>query len=486
MKYNLSIKKKGGIFINKKLFFLIILCMSFLNITNVYAEDTTFYGAEFIDNIYMSKYEYSTGTTYYQKAKMMRNSYNEPVYCIDPFLLFDENASYTRNDNVNNMNPYTIDKIKKIAHFGYGYGNHTDPKWYAATQMMIWREANSNIGRFYFTDTLNGNEITILTDEMNEIEYLINLYNVNPISNDPYVLLENSSMGINIGEAINYYVSNSNNITIRNGTLAIKDLQEGYYEFTLTRYENINNRPGYMYSAPNAQSLLERGDLDNKELTLKVEVYKSRITINKVDKDTNDTIPQGDASLDGAKYGLYKKRNNQLIQEVTIENNQGIIEGVTYGDYYLKEIEPGEGYELDENQYDVKITFTDFYIDLNLQNQVIKKKVIINKQYGEVNNLSPESDIVFDIYNSKNEIIDTVVTNEQGEVEIVLPYGKYKIVQLNSTPGYKSIEPLELNINNNEDETIELIDYKIPVPNTHSEESIIIRLLELLLIVLFF
>ena len=460
--------------------------MSFLSITNVHAENTTFYGADFIDGIYMSKYEYSTGTTYYQKAKMMRNSYNEPVYCIDPFLLFDENAQYARNDNINNMDIYTIDKIKKIAHFGYGYSTHTEPKWYAATQMLIWRTANSNIGRYYFTDTLNGNEISILEDEMNEIERLVNLYYLNPLSDTPYTLLENSSMAISVGEAIDFYISNSENVQINNGKISIKNLQEGYYEFILTRYENYNNRPGFMYSAPNVQSLLERGDIDNKEIILKVDVKKSVITITKEDQDTNNTTPQGDASLDGAKYGLYKKRNDSLIQEVTIKNNQAIIEGLTYGDYYIKEISPGEGYELDENQYDITISFRDYIVDLNLKNKVIEKKIIINKQYGELDNLLPESDIVFDIYNSKNEIIETIVTNESGEAEIILPYGKYKIVQINSTPGYQKINPIELDITNKDDEIIKLVDYKIPVPNTHSEESIINKLLKLLLIILFY
>ena len=431
----------------------------------------------------MSKYEYSTGTTYYQKAKMMRNSYNEPVYCIDPFSLFDEGANYTRNDNVNNMDQYKIDKIKKIAHFGYGYGNHTDPAWYAATQMLIWREANSNIGRFYFTDTLNGNEISILENEMNEILTLVDQYNINPIPTDVIEVLENGSKSLVTGPIINYYtVDNTENIIIRNNSIGIWFLTEGYYEFTFTRHENINNRPGYMYSAPNCQSLLERGDLDDKEAILKVQVYKSKVTINKTDKDTGSTTPQGDASLDGAVYGIYQ--GEDLIQEVTINNNQAIVEGLGPGTYYIKEITPGKGYELDEEQHDFKISLKNYNIDIDLTNKVIEKKIKINKQYGEINNLSPESDIVFDIFNSKNELVNTIVTNEQGEAEVILPYGKYTIKQANTTPGYKINNPIDININNNEEKTIELIDYKIEVPNTHSERNIILLLIGILLLIL--
>lgn len=455
--------------------------MSLFNIKNVHAE---FYGAEFIDNIYMSKYEYSTGTTYYQKAKMMKNSYNEPVYCIDPFSLFDEGAQYTRNDNVNNMDPYTIDRIKKIAHFGYGYGNHTDPIWYAATQMLIWREANSNIGRFYFTDTLNGNEITILENEMNEIKNLVTYYNLDLFQAKEYEVLENSSLAIVTGEIINYYTTDSENITIRNNTVGVWRLKEGYHEIKFTRKENINNRPGYMYSAPNCQSLLERGDLEDKEAILKVHVHKSKITINKLDKDTNSTTPQGEASLDGAVYGIFNKSTNKKIKELTINNNQATIEGISSGSYYIKEITPGIGYELNEEQYDFILNTSNYIVDIDVKNKVIEKKIVINKQYGEINNLSSESDIVFDIYNYKNELVKTIVTNEEGKAEVILPYGKYKIVQANTTPGYNKNKPIDINIENKEEETIELVDYKIEVPNTSSKRSIILLLIGILFIIL--
>ena len=459
--------------------------MTFFNILNVHAESTTFYGGDFIDGIYMSKYEYSTNTIYYQKAKMMKNEFNEPVYCLDPFNLFDENATYTRNDNVNNMDYYTKETLKKIAHFGYGYKNHTEPKWYAATQMLIWRKANSNIGRYYFTDSLNGNEITILENEMNEIQSLVNYYNVDLIGNNTYTMLENSSLSIGNNSVIMEFTSNSENVVIRNNRISVINLKEGYYEFPLTRKLNINNRFGFMYSAPGAQSLIERGDLEDTNLLLNVQVYKSRINITKLDNDTNDIKPQGEASLDGAIYGLYNSRNDELIEEITIENNHAQIEGLLSGNYYIKEISPGEGYELDNEKYEFNISTKNYEVNLELKNQVIKKNIIINKKYGETNNIQPEKDIVFDIYNSKDELISTIVTNENGDAEITLPYGKYKIVQANSTPGYKKVDPISIEINNNEQETIELIDYKIEVPNTHSEKSITPLIISILLLLLF-
>ena len=42
-------------------------------------------------------------------------------------------------------------KISMIAHFGYGYKNHTDVKWYAITQFMIWQAAYSE---FWYSSVL--------------------------------------------------------------------------------------------------------------------------------------------------------------------------------------------------------------------------------------------------------------------------------------------------------------------------------------------
>ena len=197
--------------------------MSFFSLLNVHAENTTFYEAEFIDDIYISKYEYATGITYYLKSRFIRRSdNNEFVYCIEPFTLFQDNSIY---NEVSNLDVYQKDKIKKIAHFGYGYKNHTESKWYAITQLMIWREANPSIGRYYFTDTLNGNEINIFTEEINEIEKLISDYNLNPLSSTPYNALEGDSFAISLNSMINYYQSDSEYVTIKNiGDEIIKSL----------------------------------------------------------------------------------------------------------------------------------------------------------------------------------------------------------------------------------------------------------------------
>lgn len=114
------------------------------------------------------------------------------------------------------------------------------------------------------------------------------------------------------------------------------------------------------------------------------------------------------------------------------------------------------------------------------------KLSIIEKQYGEGNNFTAEKNIDFDIFNSKGDLVKTISTNDQGIVEIILPYGEYTFVQKNSTKGYKKVEPFKINITNQEEEKITLKDLKIPVPNTHTSylKNLFTIILQILLIII--
>ena len=81
-----------------------------LKTINVNAETANFYEAEYIDNIYMSKYQYSNNTIYYQKARFFRKSdTGEAAYCIEPFNFFNEYSTYEST-----MDPYNLSEEQKI------------------------------------------------------------------------------------------------------------------------------------------------------------------------------------------------------------------------------------------------------------------------------------------------------------------------------------------------------------------------------------
>ena len=452
---------------------MIIVGIISLKMINVNAESATFYEAEYIDNIYMSKYQYSNNTIYYQKARFFRKSdTQEAAYCIEPFTFFNENSIYESTLNPYNLSQEQKTRIERIAHFGYGYKNHTDVKWYAITQMMIWETADPNSGTFFFTDYLNGNKIYPYQDEMNEINYLVNTYDIIPsINNQTYNIVEGQDFYKSSEEIMKFYSSNDNRVNLSYGDIKISNLSEGEYDFTLYRNDNNYNNPVIFYQSYNSQNLLKTGNLENKEASFKVIVKKTEINVTKLDKDTQDTSPQGEAILDGATINVLDLKKN-IIRTIEIKDNIGKTTNLPYGTYYLQEIEAGEGYNKNNDLYEVNITTDNPKPQINIYNKVIEKKVTISKKYGEDDNLNPEKNIDFEIYDINNKLIKTVSTNDEGIVSFNLPYGKYKIVQKNSTNGYKKVDPFTITVDKDDEETIELKDYKIPVPNTHTTKRI--------------
>ena len=89
------------------------------------------------------------------------------------------------------------------------------------------------------------------------------------------------------------------------------------------------------------------------------------------------------------------------------------------------------------------------------------KEISIIKYMGDKNKKAPEENIKFQIFEN-GSLIKEVTTDKKGKVKFSLPYGKYKIKQINSTVGYKFVNDFVIEINNNISETYELLDLKIP------------------------
>ena len=76
---------------------------------------------------------------------------------------------YYQSDNPPNLTKEQIERVKLISYYGWGYKEHTDLKWYAITQFMIWEESYP-YATYYFSNTLGGPKVIKYTEEINEIE----------------------------------------------------------------------------------------------------------------------------------------------------------------------------------------------------------------------------------------------------------------------------------------------------------------------------
>ena len=450
----------------KKVFFLIISILFIFLTTKVYAKTYSFYEGEKVDNSYIIK-EYSDTTDYFLTSKIIRErDTNQFVYCIDPFIYFKGENIYSESSPT--VTKAQLERIEQIAHYGYGYKDHTDKIWYSVAQVMIWRTILSD-SRVYFTETLNGQKTNKYDDKINEINNLINSNNKLPsFSNNTIDLVEGNSLNLlDTNNVLNNYKVDNNIVKIESNKLVSSNLKEGIYTINLIRNDNTQNSGLIFYTSEGSQTLIKPGDILGKNTSLKIKVSKTNLTINKLDEDTNTCNPNKESFLTNTKYELYDS-NNKLVKELTINDKcNTTISNLNYGKYTVKEIEPGLGYIKDDNTYTFELNKNNTNIVLNLKNKVISKNITIYKTYGKKNNQIPEANIEFNIYDKDKELVDTIKTDENGNTTINLKYGTYTIKQINTHDGYELNDEFEIEVKDTNDETINLEDLKIEVPETY-------------------
>lgn len=457
----------------KILFLMTIICIFGISIKNVNAK-TQFYEAEKIENIWTKSIKGKTA--HFQKARFYRRtSDNKPAYCVEPFTFFKPEEEYTEYLNPENISKETWEKITLIAHFGYGYKNHQEEKWYAITQLMIWKEADPD-AQYFFTDYLNGNKIDIFIEEQKEIYRLIDEYKTKPTIKKEIDIVEKQTIELHDEKnVLNKYKikENNKNIQIIDNKLIINSLNEGVYNLTLIDDSELLNESSVYYYNPISQNLMTSGSITPETFNIKINVEKTELNIIKIDNITKTSTPSGDAIIEGTTYELYNQKR-EFIDKLTInKEGKAQIKNIPYGKYILKEIIAGEGYNIDEQEYEINIDKNNKIVNIKLENKVIEKQVNIHKEYSNTINSYPEQNITFIIYNKNNEIVEKITTNEFGNAKIKLPFGTYKIIQDNTTEGYEKIEPFTITINEKTEETLDynLTDYKIKVPNTYSNKK---------------
>ena len=475
----------------KILLFLTLSFIYLLGTTPVNASTDSFYEAEYIDNIYMVRLDKTTNTKYYQKARVYRRtSDGKLAYCLQPFEKFNPaDNTYETVSTLPEISNETLSRINDIISFGYGYEKHTDLKWYAITQLMIWQTVEPN-SEFYFTDTLNGNRIEPYNSEINEINNLINNSYVLPsfnnqtfygIVNKPIQLVDSNRV------LISYSITSTGNARIDklNNNLTANSKNEGCYEVTYRR--SYKNDPVLFYYNPNSQHLATIGSPNSKNGKVNFCFNELKLNLKKIDKDTGTNISSGEAKLEDSKFTLYNDKMEK-IKDLTLDDNLEInlsssTDNLDYGTYYLKETTTGVGYLPNNETYKIEFTPNNTKINLVIENEVLKKEVTIKKYFGNGKLMESESNISFEIYDINNNLVDTITTDVNGTAKITLPYGHYKIVQVNTTEGYTKIEPFEIFINDiNKEYTYTINDYKkkeekpketisIVVPNTSTEKN---------------
>lgn len=213
------------------------------------------------------------------------------------------------------------------------------------------------------------------------------------------------------------------------------------------------------------------------------ERVNATIKLQKKDAETNQTVPQGDATLKNAVYGLYARKDivhpdgttgviykagDKVATLTTDENGKAFIENLYLGAYFVKEITPPVGYLADESEYDLVCSY-EGDLTATVERECVSPEQV-KKQPFEIikaaNNGETDADLLsgagftacllsdlpakedgsYDFDSAEPVVIGEngateMFTDEKGHAcSIALPYGTYLVRETTTPHNYKPID----------------------------------------------
>ena len=441
---------------------------------------------------------------------LLRKSDNHFVYCIQPGVSTNGNASYSGTDTdwhpAAGLTSAQRERISKLAYYGYGYQatgiNHSADKWYAVTQMLIWKAAGPD-WNIYFTDKLDGNKVPDkFVNEIAELESLVVKASIVPsFANTTVHLEEGESITItDSNNVLNLFsataTSDAFSLNKSGNEMVITAIKPGEQTITLTKdYNHWQTKP-IAYLNPDYQNVLMVGNLEpviamlNLEVTAKP-VIKGKIKVYKKGEALvikNDTFSYEEIALPNVFFDLYNENDELVLTKTTDENGFLSFEELELNKkYYLQEVKNADNHILDDGKYYFMLTEAELEITMELKNYLYKGELKFTKIDSSTGEGIP--DTLIEIFTENDEKIYEGITDEEGKVYLEnLLLGNYYIKEKAANPQYCltdekirfTILPTQLVVN------AELQNTKIPepkeqptivpVPNTGLNESKILPL----------
>ena len=217
----------------------------------------------------------------------------------------------------------------------------------------------------------------------------------------------------------------------------------------------------------------------------------AKIHLIKEDAETGAN-PQGDATLEGAVYGLYARENivhpdgttgivhkaGDLVSTLKVDQKgDAVVKDLYLGKYFVKEIQAPEGYLLDETEHDVECSYEGGTVPTI--ERTVKSTELVMKQPFQIikaaNNGETDADLLkgagfsaylksslekkedgsYDFSHAEPVILTAdgkteMFTDEKGYAcSIPLPYGTYIVRETTTPHNYKPVEDFEITIREN-------------------------------------
>ncbi|MBK5431328.1 SpaA isopeptide-forming pilin-related protein [Bacillus sp. TH25] len=225
--------------------------------------------------------------------------------------------------------------------------------------------------------------------------------------------------------------------TDKEGKAKISDLSVGKYKLV-----EKAGLPGYKKLTEPVSFEIKKGM--TTVLSLKIEnemVDTGNVEITKIDKDNK-------VSLAGVVFEVQDETGKVVTKVTTDKEGKANVSDLSVGKYKLVEVESLPGYKKLEKPvpFEIKKGMTKS-LAFTVENEMVDTgNVEITKI--DKDSKAPLEGIVFEVRDSKGKVVTKVTTGEEGKVTIPdLSVGKYKLVEVESLPGYKKLtEPVSFEI----------------------------------------
>lgn len=260
-------------------------------------------------------------------------------------------------------------------------------------------------------------------------------------------------------------------VTNSKGEFELEDLQPGKY--------TVTEEPSSEWVTPKSKEVTITG---GQTATVRFENVLKKFRVTVVKSDVEKGTAQGDATLAGAVYGLYKGK--ELMATYTTDANASFTTDYfpCGTDWTIREISASEGYLVNSAVYKVGADPKLYKVEHNtleskVTEQVIKGNISIIKHTddGSTQIETPEKGAEFQIYlksagsyaNADKDEKDTIVCDADGFASSkLLPYGVYTVHQTKGWDGREFIADFDVFIQSDNQ------TYKFLINNSNFESYV--------------
>lgn len=353
----------------------------------------------------------------------------ETAYCLEPARsVSTNNATSTTFDKLTQVNvgsesrpdapKITItksmkEKITLLANYGYGYPGHNTIRYQWATQKLIWDTLGFS--------TSGGSNVTT---EENNILALISRHKTVPSWDSKITKVKTNEVVTLTDSFLNDYDVNSSytkglSVVEKTATqLKVKVTNPNNAELWLKKKQGIKEGTSLVWSDGTSQKVLVAKVSDPIWVSHDFAPAYGDLDIGKKDTSGN-MIPNTTFELSRNKtsiYGAYTTGSNGKVSVKDLEE----------GTYYVREKSVPAPLIIDTTWKTINIT-AGKTTSFSATNAHAMGQIEVTKK-------SSHGDLIkathFEVYNSSNKVVDTIITNNKGYgISVKLPLGKYTVTE---------------------------------------------------------